>query len=105
MLNTVNVTHMNTTLYNQKLFRHKSDNLDFIQRVKLHANGHDMWHSILQIVQGGCIFDLKKHFNLEIVLIYQLIYSILQLYVILIKVLLLSSLIYLIFNFMDIYCK
>ena len=68
ILNTVNVIHMSTTLYNQNIFRHKSDDIDLIQPVKLHANGCEMWHSILQIVHIRCIFDLEKHFNMEIVL-------------------------------------
>ena len=67
MLNTANVIHMNTTLYNHKIFRHKRDDIHLIQRVKLHANGSEMVHSILQIVRIRCIFDLKKHFNIELV--------------------------------------
>ena len=61
MLNTANVIHMNTTLYNHKIFRHKSDDIHLIQRVKLHANGSEMVHSILQIVRIRCIFDLKNN--------------------------------------------
>ena len=67
LLNTANVIHMNTTLYNQKIFRHKSDDIYVIQRVKLYANGSEMMHSILQNVQIRCIFDLKKRFNMKIV--------------------------------------